>query len=190
MATTFLCQCYIQYCMHVEDHNTFFAIVWATQPSPVTTLPPLVTTRMPLVTTLTPPVTTRKTSPLPGQSGEALSVYISVGVSGVVVVLIAAAVIVISVTAYLRKRNIKHVNTYTDNVAYGVSEKEMEMNINAAYNATCDSTGLQDEADTHTYDYVATTDLSIITTPNKAYVKTSIPVSSNQAYGMMRHNCD
>ena len=145
---------------------------------------------MPSVTTLKPPVTTRTTSPVPVQSGEALSVYISVGVSGVVVVLIASAVIVISVTVYLRKRNIKHVNTYTDNVAYGVSEKEIEMNINAAYNATCDSTRLQNEADTHAYDYVTTTDLRIITAPNKAYVKTSIPVSSNQAYGMMQHHYD
>ena len=98
------------------------------------------------------------------------------GVSGVVVVLIAATVIVISVTVCLRKRNSKHVNILADNVAYGVSEKEMELSTNAAYNATtCDSTRVQENADT--YDYV-TTNVSIITAPNKAYVKTSdIPVS-------------
>ena len=118
--------------------------------------------------------------------------HIIVGVSGVVVVLIAAAVIVITVTVYLRKRKRKHVNIFTDNVAYGVSEKVMELSTNAAYNVTCDSTGLQDncKADTN-YDYIGsttTTDVSIITAPNEAYVKSSnIPVSSNQAYGMVEH---
>ena len=42
------------------------------------------------------------------------------------VVLIAAAVIVISVTVCLRKRNNKHVNV-TDNVAYGMSRNEIEL---------------------------------------------------------------
>ena len=137
--------------------------------------------------TLLSPVPTQ-TSPVSTQSGEALSPYISVGVSGVVVVLVAAAVIVISVTVCLRKR--KHVNKLlTDNVARGTSG-EMELSTNTAYNATCDSTRLQNKADIHSYDYIATTDVSIITAPNKAYVKTSIPVSSNQAYGMMEHHYD
>ena len=107
----------------------------------------------------------RETSPVPTQSSEAVSLYIIVGVSGVVVVLIAAAVIVISVTVCLRRR--KHVNTLTDNVAYGVSENEMELTTNAAYNT---SAKLQDKADIHAYDYIATTDVSIITAPNKAYM--------------------
>ena len=124
---------------------------------------------------------------VPTQSGKTLSLYIIVGVSGVVVVLIAAAVIVISVTVCLRKRKSKHVNTVTDNVAYGVSEKEMELSTNAAYNATLDSIRLRDKADT--YDYVATADLSIITAPNEAYVMTGdISVSTNQAYEMQQHN--
>ena len=133
----------------------------------------------------TPPSTLP--SPGPTQSDEALALYISVGVGGVVVVLIAAAaVIVISVTVCLRKRKSKHVNTVTDNVAYGVSENEMEISTNAAYNATFNSTNLQDKPDT--YDYVATTDITITTPPNKAYVTTrGVPVSINQAYEILQH---
>ena len=121
------------------------------------------------------------------ESGDALSLYISVGVSGVVVVLIATAVIVISVTVCLRKRKSKPVNTLTDNVAYGMSEKEVKLSANAAYTATtCGSTGFKDEAET--YDYVTTDDISITTYPNNAYVKTDdVPVSSNQAYGLVQH---
>ena len=138
------------------------------------TLQPSVNT---LVTTPNSPATTQiplvatQTS-VPTQSSETLSLYIIVGVNGVVVVLIAAAVIVVSVTVCLRRRKSKHVNILADNVAYGVSENEMELSINAAYDVTCDSSRLQDNADT--YDY-ATTDVSIITAPN------------NQAYGMVEH---
>ena len=134
---------------------------------------------VPSITTLLP--TTTQTS-VPTQSGESLSLYISVGVSGLVVVLVAAAVIVVSVTVCLRRRKSKHLSTVTDNVAYGVSEKDMELSTNAAYNVTCDGTRRQDKADIHTYDYVfATTGVRIITAPNKAYVKSgrSIPVSRN-----------
>ena len=53
-------------------------------------------------------------------------IVLSAGVSGVVVVLIAAAVIVISVTVCLRKRNNKHINI-TDNVAYSTSRNEIEL---------------------------------------------------------------
>ena len=134
-------------------------------PSPAaaaTTLPPQVTTPPPPVTTLPPPVTT--------QSSEVL--YISVGVSGVVVVLIAAAVIVISVTVYLRKKKSKHINIFTNNVAYGVHENEVEMSTNVAYNVPCDSTRLQEKADTY-YDYIGTTaDVSIPTVPNLAHMHT------------------
>ena len=166
---------------------------------PVTTTTPPVTTLPPPVTTPTPPVTTQasraqittQTSPVSTQSGGAQSLYIIVGASGVVVVLItAAAVIVISVTVCLRKRKSKHFNTVTDSVAYGVSEKEMELSTNAAYTATSYSNTLQDKADT--YDYVTTTDMIHITTaPNEAYVNTSdVPVSSNQAYGIVEHYYD
>ena len=81
------------------------------------------------------------------------------------------------------------MNTFTDNVAYGVSEHEMELNTNVAYNATFGSTRLQ-ENKTDTHDYATTTDV-IITAPNKAYVETSdVPVSINQAYGMVKHYYD
>ena len=131
----------------------------------------------------TPPSTLP--SPGPTQSSDvALSEYMGVG--GVVVVLIAAAVIVISVTVCLKKRKSKHVNTVTDNVAYGVSENEMEISTNAAYNTTFNSTNLHDKPDT--YDYVATTDITITTAPNKAYVTTrGVPVSINQAYEILQH---
>ena len=101
-----------------------------------------------------------------------------------VVLIVAAAVIVISVTACLKKRKSKHFNTVTDNVAYSVSEKEMEL----CSNANCYSNTLQDRA----YDYVTTTNMIHITTaPNEAYVKTSdVPVSSNQAYGIVEHYYD
>ena len=101
-------------------------------------------------------------------------------------VIIAAAVIVISVTVCLKKRKSKHVNTVTDNIAYGVSEREMELSTNAAYNVTFDSTRLQEKADT--YDYVATADLSIATAPNEAYVTTDvISASTNQANEMQQY---
>ena len=133
----------------------------------------------------TPPSTLP--SPGPTQSSDvALSLYISVGVGGVVVVLIAAAVIVISVTVCLRKRKSKHVNTLSGNAAYGVGENEMEISTNAAYNTTFNSTNLHDKPDT--YDYVATTDITITTPPNKAYVTTrGVPVSINQAYEILQH---
>ena len=110
------------------------------------------------------------------QSGGTLSLYISVGVSGVVVVIIVAtALVVISVTVCLKKRKkSKHFNTVT---AYGVNEKEM---ANAACNATFNS--LHDEE--HVYDYIDTTDISITTAPNEAYATIDVPLSSHPAYGM------
>ena len=188
--------------MHFTVHVYLFTALdiptSATLSSPVTTLPPM-TTPTPPVTTPTPPVTTQasrarpttQTSPVTTQSSGVQSLYISVGVGGVVVVLIAAAaVIVISVTVCLKKRKSKHFNTVTDNVAYGVSEKEMELSTNAAYTATSYSNTLQDRADT--YDYVTTTNMIHITTAsNEAYVKTSdVPVSSNQADEMVEHYYD
>ena len=113
---------------------------------------------------------------VPTQSGEALSLHIIMGVSGGAVVLIVAAVSVISVTVCLKKRRSKNENTVTDNVAYGVSEREMEMSTNAAYNAAFYSTRLQDKTDT--YDYVATITLSI-NVPNNTYEMTGDnPVST------------
>ena len=85
----------------------------------------------------------------------------------------------------------------------------MELSTNAAYTATtCGSTSFKDDAhiydyvatadittcgstsvkedDAHTYEYVATTDIT--THQNKASVVTDdVPVSSNQAYGLVQH---
>ena len=60
--------------------------------------------------------------------------YISAGVSGAVVVLVAATVTVISVSVCLRKRKNKHVNI-TDNVAYLYSNSSGQetMKLNEAY---------------------------------------------------------
>ena len=132
------------------------------------------------------------------------------------VVLIAATALVgISVTVCLKKRKSKQINTLTDNVAYGVSEREMELSTNAPYNITFDnlhnnvaygvsekemelstsapynatfaSSTLQDSTDT--YDYVTITNMIRITT--EADVKTiDDSMSSNPAYEMVEHYND
>ena len=123
------------------------------------------------MTTLSPPVST--------QSGKTL--YVIVGVGGAVMVLIAAGVIVITVTVGLKKKKSKQ-----HTVTYGVSESEMELSTNTEFIAAHDNSGVQGTA--HMYDYVTDTN---ITAPNKAYEKTSdIPVSSNQAYGIVEHYYD
>ena len=67
-----------------------------------------------------------------GEGSNVLLVYISAGVSGAVVVLVAAAVTVISVSVCLRKRMNKHVKT-TDNVTYLYSSGQETMKINEVY---------------------------------------------------------
>ena len=62
----------------------------------------------------------------------------------------------------------------------------MEMSGNVAYDAT-KRASFQGE---DTYDYISTTDVNdiITTSPNEAYAATgNVPVSSNQAYGMVHH---
>ena len=61
------------------------------------------------------------------------SVFIGVGVSvGVLLVIIATAIVItISVTVWLKRKN--KLMTTTDNVAYGVNSKEMELSDNVAY---------------------------------------------------------
>ena len=61
-------------------------------------------------------------------------IYVSIGMKAVVV-LIAAAVTVISVLVCLKKRKNKHVNT-TDNVAYHHSSGQVTMESNKAYQYT------------------------------------------------------
>ena len=87
------------------------------------------------------------------------TLYVSIGVSGAVVVVIATAVIGICVCTimYLRKRQVKLVNISvtdtTDNVAYGTSKNEMKLSCNVAYSTT-KSASSKDE---NTYDYVPAT---------------------------------
>ena len=70
-----------------------------------------------------------------------------------------------------------------ENTAYGMSQNEMNLSVNVAYN----SARFQGE---HVYEYISTTDGNdiITTSPNEAYAATdNVPVSSNQAYGMVQH---
>ena len=82
------------------------------------------------------------------------------------------------------------VSRITTSIAYGTSKNEMKLNDNVAYSTT-QSASSNDE---NTYDYVPTTVSTtdgndiITTSPNEAYAATdNIPVSSNQAYGMVHH---
>ena len=121
------------------------------------------------------------------------TLYVSIGVSGAVVVVIATAAIglCVCIIMYLRKRQVKLMNiSVTDNVAYGTSKSEMKLSCNVAY-CTTQSASSKDE---NTYDYVSatvsTTDGNdiITTSPNEAYTATgNVPVSSNQPYGMVNH---
>ena len=116
----------------------------------------------------------------------ALSVYVSVGVSGAVVVLVAAAVTVISASVCLRRRKNKQVNT-TDNVAYHCSGGPETMTINEAYTdiIASDPNYMYDD-DTYSY---ATLPSTAVLTPNAAYNAvscsghiTEIELETNDAY--------
>ena len=107
------------------------------------------------------------------------------GVSGaVVVVLIATAVFVILIIYLSKWRNkLKSTVNIIENTAYGMNQNEMNLSINVAYN----SARFQGE---YVYDYIPNTDGNdiITTSPNEAYATTgNVPVSSNQAYGMVHH---
>ena len=119
------------------------------------------------------------------------TLYVSMGVSCAVVVLIAAPVIGVCVITYLRKRKVKLVNISvsdaTDNVA---SKNEIKLSGNVAYSTTKSASSKGE----NTYDYVpATVSITdgngiITSSPNEAYAVTdTVPVSSNLAYGMVHH---
>ena len=134
------------------------------------------------------------TPAVPSQSaddGAILSLYVSVGVSGAVIALIAAVVIVISVTVCRRKRNNKHVNV----TIYQSSSGQVVMKTNEAYAET----GASDSDDMYAY---ATQPTTAILTSNAAYnVRTStdavptssaarIPTYTNDAYGVTCRETD
>ena len=108
-------------------------------------------------------------------------VYISVGVGGLVVLLITAGLTAITITVCLRQRTKKEVVT-ADNVAYGVNQKEMELSVNVAYSAVTSGERREEEC----YDYVTSTevnDVIITATPNEAYgVKSDTSVSTDLVY--------
>ena len=137
------------------------------------------------------------TPAVPTQSaddGAILSLYVSVGVSGAVIALIAAAVIVISVTVCLRKRNNKHVIV----TIYQSSSGQVVMKTNEAYAETRPSDSNYTD-DVYAY---ATPPTTAILTSNVAYnvhnstdvvydlptssgnreTESNIPTTTNEAY--------
>ena len=134
------------------------------------------------------------TPAMPTQSTYDVSLYVSVGVSGVVIALIVAAVIVISVTVCLRKRNIK----VTNDVIYQSSSGQVIMKTNEAYAETraSDSNYTDDM-----YAYVTQPTTAILTSNTAYNVHTStdavptssaarIPTSTNDAYGVTCRETD
>ena len=134
------------------------------------------------------------TPAVPTQSTDDVSLYVSVGVSGAVIALIAAAVIVISVTVCLRKRNSK----VTNDVIYQSSSGQVVMKTNEAYVETRASDSNYTD-DVYAY---ATQPTTAVLTSNAAYnvhtstdaVPTSsaarIPTSTNDAYGVTCRETD
>ena len=75
------------------------------------------------------PVESVFVKPTPTQSStQGTAVYISVGVSGLVVLLIAVALVLISVTVCLRQRYKKKLLTTASNVAYTTTSGGLSMN--------------------------------------------------------------
>ena len=146
-----------------------------------------------------PGIGATSTSAVPTQStddGAVLSLYVSVGVSGAVIALIAAAAIVISVTVCLRKRNNKHVNV----TIYQSSSGQVVMKTNEAYAETRASDSNYTD-DMYAY---ATQPTTAVLAPNVAYNvhtsadvvydlptssgngETDIPTTTNEAYNVTR----
>ena len=96
-------------------------------------------------------------------------------VVGVAVVLIAAVLILISVTVCLRQRKKKELIT-TENVANGTSQVNTELNNNIAYTST--ATGEETKDDDEKYDYVSRRDITA--------TLSNVPVAVNQAYGVVQ----
>ena len=113
-----------------------------------------------------------------------MQVHVGVGVGAAVVLLVVVGVLGVGLFCVWRRRRPSKVVVSTGNVTYGMTK--MEISGNVAYGAT-KSASFQGE---DTYDYISTTDGNgiITTSPNEAYAATgNVPVSSNQAYGMVHH---
>ena len=103
-------------------------------------------------------------------TGRSVALYVGVGVSGLLVGLLAVVIIVISVTLHLKRKSKKRLMVTADNLAYGVNH--IGLSDNAAYNVTSRGKDIYSEKD---YEYVATSEnkITIVTTPNEAYALTS-----------------
>ena len=106
------------------------------------------------------------------------TLYIYIGMCVAAVVLIVAAIVVISLIIYLRKRQNKlktNIVNVADNVTYGTSKSGMELSENINY----DTTTFKGNEDG--YEYVSTTvHNDIITSANEAYATTNnVPVVNN-----------
>ena len=100
-------------------------------------------------------------------TGRSVALYVGVGVSGLLVGLLA---VVISVTLHLKRKSKKRLMVTDDNLAYGVNH--IQLSDNAAYSVTSSGKDIYSEKD---YEYVATSEnkITIVTTPNEAYALTS-----------------
>ena len=119
-----------------------------------------------------------------GSQSLVVGAGVGVGVGAAVVLLVVVGVLGVGLFCVWRRRYPSKVVISTGNVTYNMSN--MEMSDNVAYGAT-KKASFQGE---DTYDYVPTTDGNdiITTSPNEAYAATgNVPVSSNQAYGMVHH---
>ena len=90
-----------------------------------------------------------------------------------VVVLIAAGLIIVSVTVCLRQRSKKKLLINTENVAYG---KGLELKDNVAYTSTATGGGTKD--DEGNYDYVSRDEVTA--------TSSDLSMSANQAYGLVQ----
>ena len=104
-------------------------------------------------------------------SQSSVGAGVDVGVGAAVVLLVVVGVLGVGLFCVWRRRHLSKVVISTGNVAYCATK-------NASFQGE------------DTYDYISTTDGNdiITTSPNEAYAATSnVPVSSNQAYGMVHH---
>ena len=90
-------------------------------------------------------------------AGRSVALYVGVGVSGLLVGLLAVAIILISLTLHLKRKSKKRLIV----TAYGVNL--IQLSDNAAYSVTSRGKDIYSEKD---YEYVATSE-NKITTPNE-----------------------
>ena len=120
-----------------------------------------------------PSVPSRPSEP----SGSNVPVYISLGVSGLTILLVVAVVTFASIAICLYwKRRSKLEMNMDGNMAYSVARNELEI-ANAVYTGDREN----DEAMAHIYDYIPTTEFS--SSANEAYnIAANINLSVTEAY--------